>query len=139
MTIEKIETKFIIDDGFPSPKIISNSNNLYLNFRVDDENYETVTLKFLNHHLYKIGYPGNETLYYHPYSINGINTSEIYLIKNSDWINELKEIDKNHPYFNEDKWNSLNHYVITFHDDLFECIAKNFEITNDINFDKIVL
>ena len=32
MTIEKIETKFIIDDGFPSPKIISNSNNLYLNF-----------------------------------------------------------------------------------------------------------
>ena len=92
MTIEKIETNFIIDDGFPSPKIISNSNNLYLNFRVDDENYETVTLKFLNHHLYKIGYPGNETLYYHPYSIYGINSSEIYLIKNSDWINELKEI-----------------------------------------------
>ena len=58
MTIEKIETKFIIDDGFPSPKIISNSNNLYLNFRVDDENYETITLKFLNHHLYKIGYTG---------------------------------------------------------------------------------
>lgn len=61
------------------------------------------------------------------------------MIKDSDWINELKEIDKNHPYFNEDKWNSLNHYVTTFHDDLFECIAKGFEITNDINFDKIVL
>lgn len=68
----------------------------------------------------------------------GINSTDIYLIKNSKWIEELKQIDKNHPYFNEDKWNSLNHYVITFHDDLFECIAKEFEISNQINFENII-
>ncbi|GEM_PF-6486185 len=29
MTLEKIETEFIIDDGSPSPKILSDSNNLF--------------------------------------------------------------------------------------------------------------
>lgn len=114
MTIEKMETEFIIDNGYPSPKIVSDSNNLYLNFRIDDENCDSITLKFLNHHIYKIGFPGSETLCFHPYKMYGINSTDIYLIKNSKWIEELKQIDKNHPYFNEDKWNSLNHYVITF-------------------------
>lgn len=134
MRIEKIETEFIINDGYPSPKIISDSYNLYLNFKIDDENDDSITLKFINYHIYKMGFPGNETLCYHPYSIYGVNTSDIYLIKDSKWINELKEIDKNHPYHNEAKWDSLNHYIITFHDDLFECIAKDFEISNQMNF-----
>ncbi|MGV0755488.1 hypothetical protein ACTS95_03850 [Empedobacter brevis] len=138
MTLEKIETEFIIDDGSPSPKILSDSNNLFLNFMVDDENFNTITLKFLNYHIYKIGYPGNETLCYHPYTELGINSSDFYLVNDSMWMNELREIDKNHPYFSDKKWNSLNHYIITFHDDLFECIAKGFETTSQITFENII-
>jgi hypothetical protein len=33
-----------------------------------------------------------------------------------------------HPYYDPHKWEKYKHYILTFHDNMFECVAKNFEI-----------
>ena len=52
----------------------------------------------------KFGMPGNETIGGHPYSHLGMKSFSFYELKNSDLIK-----------------------ILTFHDNMFECVARNFE------------
>ncbi|MDB5478377.1 MAG: hypothetical protein JWM96_872, partial [Alphaproteobacteria bacterium] len=36
--------------------------------------------------------------------------------------------EKIHPYYSESKWEAKKHYILTLHDNMFECIAKEFEL-----------
>lgn len=145
MKLNEISGLLCIDVGAPTPTILSNDNNLYLMFYSNEEGdkaetlrernrnnvYDRVTyvLKFNLFIKYRFGMPNNEIIIGHPYFKLGLKPNSFYQLEGSDWIKELMKIDSVHPYFNEEKWTNYKHYIFTFHDNMFECIAKDYEIS----------
>lgn len=140
--MELIEIKELpnMDTGAPSPVIISSDIKLYLTFykEMDYEmelhqrdNILDVGVVFIEFHgfiKYTFGMPGNETIQGHPYSKLGMKAYSFYELKESDLIIKLQDIDKIHPYYSTEKWNKYKHYILTFHDNMFECIAESYTI-----------
>lgn len=146
MKLKEIKGLFIIDYGAPSPRIISSDNELLVAFNVDknsmgmecinsDDLFDTVVLglKFSICLKYTFGIPGNETISGHPYYSLGLECCAFYEMENSDWIEQLKNIDRVHPSYNIEKWNNFKHYIITFHDNMFECVAKGYEVVENVH------
>lgn len=140
--MELIEIKELpdMDTGAPSPVIISNDFNLYLTFYKNmdygvelhqRDNIYDVGVVFLEFHgfiKYSFGMPNDETIQGHPYSRLGMMSYSFYELKESDLIRELQGIDKIHPYYNSERWDKYKHYILTFHDNMFECIAEGYTI-----------
>lgn len=132
-----------IDPGAPIPKVISSETELYLLFYAGDE-VEPVSSDIESRDVLdtgivavarfgicltsKFGYPGSEALSGHPYYQHGLKYYSGFWVENSDWIEDLKKIDRVHPYHSPSKFKKFKHYVFTFHDTMFECIAQEFEI-----------
>lgn len=144
MELIEIKGLFEMDFGAPSPTILSNDNELFIIFYADKESespipqernivYDSgiIILKFKGSLKYTFGLPGDETIHGHPYSKLGMKSYSFYELRNSDLIKSLQEIEKVHPYYNPDKWKIYKHYILTFHDNMFECIARDFEIRED--------
>lgn len=146
MELLEIKGIFEMDCGSPSPIIISNDNELIIAFYADKESSLSLSipternmvhdtgifaLKFKRYLKYKFGLPGNETIQWHPYTKLGMKSFSFYELKDSNFIRELEDIEKKHPYYNSQKWNLYKHYILTFHDNMFECIAQDFEIRQE--------
>lgn len=129
-----------METGAPCPMALLTDSELYLIFyskirntngiqeqNIASDNHINV-MKFNNYVQSKFGIPSNETLSGHPYYKLGLRSYSFYQVEDSDWIANLKKMQSIHPYYNEKKWESYNHYVLTFHDNMFECIAKDFEV-----------
>jgi len=127
MELIEIKGLFEIDYGSPSPTILSNDSELFIAFYANKGNlssipvernmiYDTgiIALKFKNYLKYTFGIPSNETIQGHPYSKLGMQSCSFYELKNSDFIDSLKNIEKIHPYYNPEAWDKYKHYILTF-------------------------
>lgn len=123
-----------MDYGAPCPTIICNDNHLKLCFyedladddNISDNSYPIIMMNFHNYLHYSFGSPGEELLYDHPYSDLGITSGGFYEIFDSDLLKQHQMLSSKHMHYDEERWKNYRHYVITFHDRLFECIAVNF-------------
>ena len=88
-------------------------------------------VKFKTYLKYSFGLPGNETIQGHPYSKLGMKSFSFYELRHSDFIESLQHIESVHPYFDPEKWKLYKHYILTFHDNMFECIAQDFEVRKE--------
>lgn len=144
MELIEIKGLFEMDYGSPSPTIISSDNELFIAFYADRESISLLpqerntiqdsgifALKFKAYLKYTFGLPDNETIHGHPYSKLGMESFSFYELKNSNLIKELQEIQKVHEYYNPLKWETYKHYILTFHDNMFECIAQDFEVRSE--------
>lgn len=148
----EIESLFWMDTGAPSPQILSNDSELLHMFYALDENNEqyseddsvnydekVIFIKFKRCSKYTFGGPNDEALHGHPYYKLGLGRYAFYELKNSDYIKSLQEINKCHDRYNPKNWTNLKHYILTFHDNMFECIAEDFEINieNNTNYNQV--
>jgi hypothetical protein len=133
-----------IDGGAPAPKILASDTDLYLIFysaeilskksfnsieRRDVINDEGVGLvMFENYQAFKFGVPGDEILESHPLFKVGLKYYKGQILDESPWVKELSEMNKVHPYHNSSKFLDHKHYIFTFHDSTFECIAQNYSL-----------
>lgn len=144
MELIEIKGLFEMDTGAPSPTVISNDTELFIAFYANKQStsvipqerntiYDTgiFALKFKRYLKYTFGFPGDETLHGHPYRKLGLESYSFYELRNSDIIKSLQEIGKVHPEYNREQWKMYKHYILTFHDNMFECIAQGFEIREE--------
>ena len=54
-----------------------------------------------------------------------------YELSNSDLIENLRNMDKGHQYYNDEKWEKYKHYILTLHDNILECVSREFEIIEE--------
>lgn len=129
MKLIEIPQEIKICGGAPCPVLVSDDTNLFLFFYANINRGEDfiACIRFDRYEHHRFGYPGEESQGAHPYSKLGLGYCSYHILQESDLIKELKSIDSNHPYFEGWKWHELNHYVFTFHDSMFECIARGFE------------
>jgi hypothetical protein len=58
----------------------------------------------------------------------GLAPYSAHVIANSRWLAEMENINRVHPSYHPDKWRTLKHYLLLFHDEHFECLAKDYTI-----------
>jgi hypothetical protein len=79
----------------------------------------------------KIGSPNEEVLHGHPLSGHGLELYAVNLVSNSPWIRELADLNRAHPRFREESWVRRRHYVLPFHDETVECVARDAKAWTD--------
>jgi hypothetical protein len=72
----------------------------------------------------KAGFPNDEVLRGHPLWGSGLEFYSAHEVKNSPWITGLMEVDRAHERFDESQWSGRRHFMLTFHDETIECVAK---------------
>ena len=149
---EPINFPIIMDTGAPDPRVICNGHKTFVIFYVRDdfnpftqepasetmqlspENKEEripeafVLVKFNHCLIHKFGTPNDEVLNGHRLRKKGLSFYSWHKVHNSSWIEEIKNVNRVHPKFSEKHWLNLNHYIITFHNETFECVAESYEL-----------
>ena len=93
-----------------------------------EEPYPLAVVEFIRPHSHRFGIVNDEAIAGHPLYTKGLNYYAAQKIINSGWIDELKAIHKVHPYYSESAWSKYNHYLLFFHDEIFEIIAEGYSI-----------
>jgi anti-anti-sigma factor len=131
------------DVGAPLPHVVSSGSRTYLIYLVSepdpnwDGSYVTMidptfsekrsiaVVEFESCLVYKFGAPNDEALAGHPLHGRGLVGYRAHTVERSRWIGEHEKINSVHP-LHKPGWEKLfTHYVLAFHDETFECIARN--------------
>jgi hypothetical protein len=141
-----IEFPVFWDTGAPLPYLLKNDDQTFLTFfvrKIDpDWDGAYVTVRRPNSNLgeklavvefercvcTKMGTPNDEVLHGHPLDGKGLEGYQPMLVKNSLWLKELETINSVHSCYRAEVWRDLNHYILPFHDCMFECVARGFKV-----------
>ena len=102
--------------------VISSQQTLYV--LMEENNNKIDALKF-DSVLFKYGYPNDEVS--HPLDMFGLGSYGFFEVINSDWIKEIRDINKSHPRHTDSLFDSDKHYVAKFKDVTIEIICTQFE------------
>ncbi len=133
------------DVGAPMPQVFGNGHKTFLLYMISepdpnwDGTYTTVvdnssTNKYplalveFDGGTFKFGIANEEVFGGLPIANKGMGWYEAHIVENSKWIEELKTIHKVHPYYHEPSWKEKKHYMLLFHDEMLEVIAKDYKI-----------
>ncbi len=82
-------------------------------------------VEFTGYLAVRMGPPNDEALEGHPLYNRGLAAYAMHYVANSSWIAELERQNSVHPH-HEGGWHEwAQHYLFTFHDETFECIARS--------------
>lgn len=128
MKLLEINNIFQMDTGAAMPSVISNDSELLvLFFDNSDSKDNCIVLRFAQFLSFKFGLPNDEALNLHKYFHLGLKPYSFFELQDSDWFNEINIFNN----WDVNRWEDYKHYIITFHDNTFECIAKNFEFKKE--------
>jgi hypothetical protein len=134
------------DTGAPMPQVFSNGHKTFLIYLLNepdpkwngtyvtmidntsDSNYPLALVEFIRPDTHRFGIVNDEAGIGHPLYGKGLEFYSAHIIENSTWKDELKTIHKVHPYFNNNMWTDKKHFLLFFHDEMFEIIAQDFKI-----------
>jgi hypothetical protein len=136
-TLEELISLPQCNVGSPSPQIFANEGGLLLAYLVQSEPpywgpgakpeaYAIVRFERPQAHLF--GPPNDEAINGHPLYAKGLGPYARYRVLNSPWIRSLEQMNSVHPRHEPGRYRHLSHYIFTFHDSTFECIARNLQV-----------
>ena len=76
----------------------------------------------------KLGPPNDEVLHGHPLHGRGLGGYGTYVVENSRWVAELIEINRVHDHFDPRSWQDKRHFLLVFHDETVEAVAREIEV-----------
>ncbi len=113
------------DGDSPAPILLCDDSALVIAFQT--ANSSIALVRFDPVEAMRFGAPNDEALEGHPLTSRGLGRSGSFVVENSSWILELAGINSVHPTHGPSYYADLRHFVITFHDSTFECIARRAE------------
>jgi len=134
------------DFGAPLPQVFSNGHKTYLTYLVDtpdpnwDGSYVTMVdnksadtfplalATFVRPNSHRFGIVNDEAAGGHPLYDKGLQVYSAHIIENSSWIKEIKTIHKVHPHYSDTRWANYKHFLLFFHDEIFEIIAEDYKV-----------
>ena len=114
--------------GGHDPSVFSDDHSLLLAYK--DENHSTVVLTIKHPTCYMFGHPNEEVLHGHPLFEKGVVRFGVSQVLNSSWIKDLERVNSVHEKHRSGWQASLNHYIFSFHDSTFECVAAEIDIVS---------
>lgn len=132
--------------GAPNPTLIAGEHSITLIYYVEDtpENWDGTSTRIITtgssnepiaiisfqlSYAHYFGPPNDEAFQGHPLEKHGLSPYGSYEIQNSSWIHSLERLNSVHAHHKkQDFKTSKRHFVLAFHDSVFECIAKSYTI-----------
>ncbi len=74
------------------------------------------------------GPPNDEAFTGHPLADRGLEPYGAFVIEDSSWIRQLERMNSVHPHHKSERFWARKHYVLSFHDSTFECVADGYSI-----------
>jgi len=116
------------DVGAPLPVLAAEEGSLrlaYVSQERPNGEYGVVTVTFLAPLAHMFGPPNDEAFSGHPLAARGLTPYGAFKIDNSSWVRRLERMNSVHPRHRRERYQRLNHYVLSFHDSTFECVAED--------------
>ena len=132
--------------GAPMPHVLSSSHKTILIYLVHepdpncDGSYATMVspsdaaalplalVQFENCYWHRFGGANDEVFSGHPLASRGFDNQGAYLVRNSQWLEEARAINSVHSQYNPETWRRMQHYLLAFHDETFECLAYSYSV-----------
>ena len=129
----------------PTPKVLANEHYVYLIFYVEDisvqdaENSpfnrvpvdQIASIRFNKYAQYKFGNPNDESLEGHYYYDLGLEPFIFQEVIDSDWIDDLRELDALDSMHDPAQWDQQRHIIIPLKDTCFEVACSGFTLLED--------
>jgi hypothetical protein len=122
------------DSGAPEPRVIATENKLTLTYIAQDGD-DVAVLSFLRPWAHSFGPPNDEALNGHPLYALGLKPYDNSEVLGSPWARELERRNRVHPDHDPSRFDALRHFVFTFHDSMFECLASDVTIVGVFRID----
>ena len=133
--------------GAPAPVVIASEHALFVAFYLErrDPNWDGTTCKvvtpdtsdepvavvrFSRAKVHYFGPPNDEAFSGHPLSERGLRPYGAFEVLSSSWIRALERMNSVHPYHRPEHFAECRHFILTFHDSIFECVAHSFSVEN---------
>lgn len=129
--------------GAPLPTLVSDGERLLLAYIVAEpdpqwDGIPTVVshatpgliavVRFQGPYAHSFGPPNDEALNGHPLSALGLRAYSWFEVLNSPWLGSLERMNAVHPQHRPELFEQYRHFIATFHDTTFECIAEGFDV-----------
>ncbi|WP_371502683.1 hypothetical protein OG871_36375 [Kitasatospora sp. NBC_00374] len=134
------------DVGAPMPHLFSSGHRTFVLFRphqptpgwdgtwsrpvdtTDPARVGLSVIEFVLTYSVRFGGPNDEALHGHPLSDRGLEPYRAHEVHNSSWITEAERINSVHSGHLGGWHRRMRHYVLTFHDQTLECLAKDLRL-----------
>ena len=110
------------DPDSPAPILLCDDAALVIAFQTRD--HLVAIARFNPVEAMRFGAPNDGALAGHPLTSHGLQPSGSFVVENSSWILELAGVNSVHPVHEPSYYADLRHFVITFRESTFECVAK---------------
>lgn len=119
-----------MDVGAPQPTVFANDSTVIIAYFTpnaktrDQDGHAFVT--FSHWLAYMFGPPNDEAFEGHPLATRGLEPYRAYQVENSSWLRQLERMNEVHPNHKPELFQNYTHYILTFKERTFECIARSF-------------
>ncbi len=118
------------DPGAPLPCVAAAEHVLrvaYITLGDGSDADAIVTVSFERPYAHMFGPPNDEAFHGHPLADRGLTPYGVFRIDHSSWLRRLERMNSVHPQHDPDAFEQLHHFVLSFHDSTFECVAHAFD------------
>jgi hypothetical protein len=134
--------------GAPCPAFVAAEHSLRLVYYLEEDRlspeWQNVQIKpeaandsdelcalvvFSHPYAHMFGPPNDEAFTGHPLASRGLEPYSVYEVAGSSWIKALEQMNSVHPYHRAERFSGFKHYIFSFHDSTFECVAQSFSIS----------
>jgi len=132
--------------GAPCPMLLAGEHYLHLAYYLQNTpsgwdgstvrvledssgNEPCALVEFKQAYAHMFGPPNDEAFEGHPLASRGLNPYGAFEISRCSWLRFLERINSVHPYHKAERFAGYKHFVFSFHDTTFECIARGFDVS----------
>jgi len=130
--------------GAPCPAVVATERQTQLMYFVEirdpgwdgtsvrivgyDSEETLAVVRFEDCYAHMFGPPNDEAFTGHPLSSRGLHPYGAFQVENSSWIRTLIRMNSVRPQHTPALFSKDKHYIFSFHDSTFECVAKGYKI-----------
>ncbi len=135
--------------GAPAPLVLANESTVFLLYfggYAEPQDYDTyfkglfenkkreekvdplqvAVIEFTQPYATQLGPPNDEAISGHPLYGKGLRPYDAFEVQRSSWIRRLERMNAVHPRHDPGVFDSLRHFIFTFHDSTFECVSDGY-------------
>jgi hypothetical protein len=132
--------------GAPCPMILVGEHSLRIAYYLEEKeegsdgtavrllspghgNEPCAVVDFVLPYAHMFGPPNDEAFAGHPLAERGLKPYGAFEVEKSSWLATLERMNSVHPYHRPDRFEKYRHFILSFHDTTFECIAEDFTLS----------
>jgi len=118
--------------GSAEPRIVADESTVALRYATaesdqdeGDLGIQMAIVRFESCWAHYFGSPNSEALHGHPLYGRGLTFYGIFEVLDSSWIRLMEKRNRVHQHHSPARYAELRHFIFTFNDSTFECVAES--------------